>query len=125
VDGAYGSPSSPVVFDGAVATLPGVALSAGEDEALVFGVGAAAPNPVRAGAWMGLTLAAPAHVDVEVYDLLGRRVLVVLDDTRPAGRHRVRLDAGSLASGTYFVRVQATEPAGARHAHVQQIVRVD
>jgi len=66
-----------------------------------------APNPARTAATLSLTGWSAETADVEVYDLLGRRVL-----RRPGirvlqGQATVSLDAQALASGTYLVRVTA------------------
>ncbi len=62
------------------------------------------PNPFRTATTVRYTLPEPAHVDVSVYDLLGRLVTRLVSDDRPAGVHDVRWDAAGLASGTYVVR---------------------
>ena len=51
-------------------------------------------------------------VRLEVYDLTGRRVRTLVDESRPAGRYEVTWngtdDNGArVASGTYFYRLQA------------------
>ena len=55
---------------------------------------------------------AGATVRLEGFDLTGRRIRTLVNETRPAGRHEVtwngRDDTGAqLASGTYFYRLQA------------------
>lgn len=47
------------------------------------------------------------HVKLELYDLIGRRVMVLEDGEREAGTHTIILDGSSLASGTYFLRMRA------------------
>ncbi len=66
-----------------------------------------APNPVTGRADVSFTLETSARVRAEVYDALGRRVAVLVDDLRPAGDQRVTLDASGLAPGVYVVRVEA------------------
>jgi hypothetical protein len=44
---------------------------------------------------------------VEVFDMLGRRVAVLAEGLREAGRHAARLDASALSSGVYVVRMRA------------------
>jgi PKD repeat protein len=62
------------------------------------------PNPARGLARVAYTLGETGTVRVEVFDMLGRRVAVVVDDVRPAGRHEVVFDTSGMASGTYLLR---------------------
>ena len=52
-------------------------------------------------------LPAPSHVRIVLYDVLGREVRRLVDAEQKAGRHELVFDAGTLASGTYFYRMQA------------------
>ncbi len=83
-----------------------------------FAVQAPYPNPVADRATIAYQLPEAAKVRLEVFDLLGRRVLVLVDGSQEAGTHRVMLDARSLAGGTYFYRLQA----GAYQASGQIVV---
>ncbi|HEY2955366.1 MAG TPA: beta-propeller fold lactonase family protein [Candidatus Eisenbacteria bacterium] len=70
------------------------------------------PNPVRERATIAFTLPGAGPVRLAVYDLLGRRVAVLADGARAAGRHEVtwnaRGDGGARAwPGIYFVRLEA------------------
>ena len=42
-----------------------------------------------------------------LYDVLGRRITVLVDRDQPAGFHSYRLRADRLASGIYLYRLQA------------------
>jgi flagellar hook assembly protein FlgD len=62
-------------------------------------------------------VAAAAHV--AIYDVTGRRLATLVDETLPAGRHSLtwngRSDAGqSLAPGVYFCRMQTGRFAATR-----------
>ena len=46
-----------------------------------------------------------SHVKLEVYNLIGQRVMTLVDELRPAGYHEVKLDGTSLASGVYLYRL--------------------
>ena len=69
----------------------------------------AAPHPVRDRTTIRFELAEPADVCLDVYDLLGRRILTLVDGTRPAGRQEVTLNAARMTSGSYFVRLWAND----------------
>ena len=49
-----------------------------------------------------------------VYDIEGREVAVLVDESRKAGNHEVRFNSEGLASGIYFYRLHAGEFAAAR-----------
>ena len=66
------------------------------------------PNPFHTQTTLSFTLTEPQTVNLAVYDVLGRRVTVLIDaDYRGAGVHTVSFDAGTLPSGTYFYQFQA------------------
>lgn len=69
------------------------------------------PNPFNPTITIAFDLDRGRHIRIEVYDVKGRRVATVLDETRPAGRYDVRWDAESrgqhLASGVYFVLIRS------------------
>jgi hypothetical protein len=70
-----------------------------------------APNPVSASARLRYELPEATAVRLQVFDLLGRRVATLADGEKQAGRHEVSWQSAGLASGTYFVRLQAGSTA--------------
>ncbi|MEQ9104801.1 MAG: T9SS type A sorting domain-containing protein [Rhodothermales bacterium] len=68
------------------------------------------PNPFNPQTSIQFGLPEAAHVTLAVYDLMGRRVRVLIDGTMSAGMHQASFDAGSLPSGAYLY--QLTTPAG-------------
>jgi hypothetical protein len=68
-----------------------------------FAVDEPYPNPFNPSTTITLHLPAAAPVRVEVVNLLGRRVALLLDAPLPPGHHRVLFDGSRLASGVYFV----------------------
>ena len=65
------------------------------------------PNPFASTSTLAYTLPAAGPVRMEVFDLFGRRVAVLVDEERTAGRHTETLASEGMASGTYIVRLQA------------------
>src|SRR5258705_9256607 len=47
------------------------------------------------------------HVRAELFDIGGRRVRTLIDQTLPAGRQEWRWDGSGLAAGIYVVRLEA------------------
>lgn len=72
-----------------------------------FRLGKAYPNPIQDRAEMEYALPEQAEVSIVVYDLLGRRVARLVDEQRPTGLHQAQVDASTLSSGKYFVRMRA------------------
>ena len=65
------------------------------------------PNPFNPSTNITYSLPAAGRVTLEVFDLLGRRVAVLIDTTQPAGTHEIVFDARNLPSGTYVARLTA------------------
>ena len=65
------------------------------------------PNPFNPSTEIRFALPEAADVRLVVYDVMGREVARLVDGSLPAGRHRVRFEAGRLASGVYLYRIEA------------------
>lgn len=65
------------------------------------------PNPFNPSTVIKYGLPHEAKVTLEVYDLLGRRVAVLVDEQQNAGFHQVVFEDRSLANGVYFYRLRA------------------
>ena len=72
------------------------------------------PNPFNPSMAIDYSLHRKSHVRLMVYDLLGRRVAVLVDAVRPEGRYSVRFDASQLPSGTYVLQMETPEAAFTR-----------
>lgn len=73
------------------------------------------PNPAADRATIEIATDAPATISVDVYDVLGRRVMSLDPQAVGAGeRHGLALDTSTLATGTYLYRVRA-ESGGSMH----------
>lgn len=72
-------------------------------------LGQNAPNPFNATVGTVIPYhvlgTSPRHVTLEVYDLLGRRMAVLVDREQPAGSYSVQFNGGNLARGTYLYRL--------------------
>jgi hypothetical protein len=65
------------------------------------------PNPFNAVTRISFGLPKASDVKIEVYDILGQRVSILLDAWKPAGYHTAKFDGSGLASGLYFYRIQS------------------
>lgn len=65
------------------------------------------PNPFNPSTKIEYSVPAAGQVSLEVFDMLGRRVMTLVDGQVPAGSHSVVFQAGELASGLYLYRLRA------------------
>jgi hypothetical protein len=72
------------------------------------------PNPFNPSTSIQIDLVERASVTLEVYNLLGQRIAVLVNQQMPAGSFKVNFDASGLSSGMYFYRVQADGQSFAR-----------
>ncbi|MBD3234994.1 MAG: T9SS type A sorting domain-containing protein [candidate division Zixibacteria bacterium] len=63
------------------------------------------PNPFNANTRIDFMLSESGHTKVEVYDLMGRKVEVLVDEYKDAGSHTVVWDAEDYPSGIYFCKL--------------------
>ncbi len=71
-----------------------------------------APNPFAASTSIRFELSEPAHVTLTIYDLLGRKVRVLVDETHGPGRYTrtwngTDEDGRTVPSGVYLYRMTA------------------
>ena len=81
--------------------------SPGEGAPLRFDLAQNYPNPFNPTTTIKFELPKASHVSLNVYDLLGREVTMLVNDKIDAGFHEVRFDGSNIASGVYFYRLQA------------------
>lgn len=67
------------------------------------------PNPFNPSTTFGFDLPRAAYVTLEVMDVTGRTIAVVIDRQMSAGRHETVWTATGLPSGTYVYRIRAGE----------------
>jgi hypothetical protein len=102
-----GSSQSDIIANAAAAQSIVFTAAEGGPNAAGYALSATAPNPVSGSASMTLTIPTAEHVRVAVYDVTGREVSVLVDETRAAGTHPLSWDASALRSGVYLVRLTA------------------
>jgi len=71
------------------------------------------PNPFRSQTTIQFSLDRFQDIEIEVYDMLGRRVSTLLQDELPAGEHSIVFDALGLPSGIYSIRMMGNSGASA------------
>ncbi len=76
-----------------------------------FGLSQNYPNPFNPVTRIAFFVEKQQMVSLRVYNILGRPVATLIEETVPAGRQEVIFDGARLASGVYFYRLQ-TESGG-------------
>ena len=64
------------------------------------------PNPFNPITHIGFGLPQSGRVRLEVFNLSGQRVALLVDKAMPAGRYDVAFDGSGLASGAYIYRLR-------------------
>jgi len=70
------------------------------------------PNPLRDQTSIVYSLPANMHINLSVYDLLGKKVAQLQDASQGAGIHNVKFNAGNLAEGVYIYTLSALDDKG-------------
>ena len=65
------------------------------------------PNPFNPSTTIKFDVAESAQVQLEVFDILGRKVASLVNERKAVGNYTVTFDASSLSSGVYFARFTA------------------
>lgn len=64
------------------------------------------PDPFSGTTTLGYTIPEATSVKLEVYDILGRRVALLVDREQAAGSYTLTFDGSDLASGLYLLRME-------------------
>ena len=72
-----------------------------------FELGQNYPNPFNPSTQIRYQLSSSSQVSLNVYDILGRHVAVLVDKQQGPGNYSVNFSASGLASGMYFYRLAA------------------
>ena len=103
-EGVVGSPREPIELFGEVATSTEETFS---NLPVSFELNQNYPNPFNPTTQIDFALPEASDVRLEIFNVIGQRVSVLVNEQRTAGYHNVMFDASSLASGVYFYRIQA------------------
>ncbi len=72
-----------------------------------YGLSQNYPNPFNPSTNISFDVPKASHVTLEVYNVLGQRVVSLVDQEMEAGIHTVEFDGSSISSGIYFYRLSA------------------
>jgi len=74
-----------------------------EDEIKVF------PNPFNSFTTIEYTIASEGHVQILIFDVLGRKVKDISDEFRSPGVYKKVLDGANLSSGIYLITIRTAQ----------------
>jgi len=74
-----------------------------------FSLSPAYPNPFNPSTIINFTIGSGGHVLLSIYDIKGREILRLVDESMAAGSHQINWDASSYASGIYFVGIHSND----------------
>jgi hypothetical protein len=60
------------------------------------------PNPFNPSTTINYELAKETKVNLRIFDILGREVATLVNETKPAGTYEAEFDGSNLTSGIYF-----------------------
>lgn len=72
-------------------------------------MGSPFPNPLNGFTTIPYNLNASSHIRLEIYDLLGSRIEVLLDEVQKKGTHAVRWNAAIYERGIYFYQLSTDQ----------------
>ncbi|MCA0447042.1 MAG: T9SS type A sorting domain-containing protein [Bacteroidetes bacterium] len=65
------------------------------------------PNPFNPSTTISFLVARSGHITISAYDVLGRKVDVLVNSNMEAGKHSIEFNGSGRASGIYFVKMEA------------------
>jgi hypothetical protein len=65
------------------------------------------PNPFNDQTVINYSVGGQANVKIEIFDMMGKLVEVLLDENQQPGTYRITWDAQGFPSGTYFYKIKA------------------
>ena len=67
------------------------------------------PNPFNPTTTIQYDLPSPTDVTIEIFDIIGRRIEILINTRQEAGHHQITWNADDVPSGVYFYRIKAGE----------------
>jgi len=63
------------------------------------------PNPFNPSTNISYSISEPGNVNLDVFDLLGQRVAILVNEVQSIGSYDINFDASNLTSGIYIYRI--------------------
>ena len=69
------------------------------------------PNPFNPSTKISFAIPTQSFVTIKVYDILGRQVKTLMNETKSPGYYEINFNAATLPSGTYIYEIRAGNPS--------------
>jgi hypothetical protein len=66
------------------------------------------PNPFNPSTTIAYSIPKDGHVEMRIFDVIGRETATLVDRFQQAGKYRASFDASSLPSGVYIYRLMSS-----------------
>lgn len=80
------------------------------------------PNPFNPSTKITFSLASDANVTLKIFDVLGREVMTIINQSLTAGAHTYDFEATGLNSGAYFYKLEANGQDGNNFTSVKKMI---
>ncbi len=78
----------------------------GDQSPVKFDLSQNYPNPFNPSTQIRYSLATASEVTLKIYDILGKEVATLVNETKGAGDYQVQFDGSSLSSGVYIYQLK-------------------
>jgi hypothetical protein len=65
------------------------------------------PNPFNPSTKIDYTVPFSSKISIKIFDMTGREISTLVNETKEAGSYTVNFNASSLSSGVYFYKLSA------------------
>ncbi|MBK6773674.1 MAG: T9SS type A sorting domain-containing protein [Ignavibacteria bacterium] len=68
------------------------------------------PNPFNPVTNLEFGISKSGFVSLKIYDVIGRELFTLVNESKQPGYYKIKFDAGNLSSGVYFYRLVVSSP---------------
>ena len=72
---------------------------------VAFGLAQNYPNPFNPSTMIAYSVPETAHIRLTVFDVIGKEIVILVDQVREPGHYKIGFDASALSSGIYLYRI--------------------
>ena len=82
------------------------------------------PNPFNPVTNIGFEISAESMVQISIFDLKGQEVETLVNELTSPGQYSINWNAGSIASGVYFVHLTASGDGFTPISQIQKLMLI-